>query len=150
MKTARHLLAPELNDFTQSDALRSKTPRSEDAFTLLEVMIASGIFFMAIFAILSLVSSNIRNAHLLLRPQLDPGLILSDFIQTNKLTEGSDSGPVGDAFPGYNYETDVIQVASNGLFKVDVTITAPGGGPNSSSTVSVLLYRPDSPPGAGF
>src|SRR5580692_2494919 len=49
---------------------------SERAFTLLEVMIAAGIFFMCIFAILSLVSTNIRNARLLQEPQVDAGMLL--------------------------------------------------------------------------
>src|SRR5208283_4969437 len=32
------------------------------AFTLMEVMVAAGIFFMAVFAILALVSNTLRNA----------------------------------------------------------------------------------------
>ena len=133
-----------------SDSTQSNAPRSWDAFTLLEVMIASGIFFMAIFAILSLVTSNIRNARLLQQPQVDAGLLLSDLVQTNKLTEGSDSGDFGDLYPGYRWSSDIVQVATNGLFKVQYTISRPGGGPNSESTISVLLYRLDSPHGAGF
>jgi len=39
--------------------------RSARAFTLLEVMIATGILFVAIFAILGLVFANLRNARLL-------------------------------------------------------------------------------------
>jgi len=113
-------------------------------------MIASGIFFLAIFSILSLVSSNIRNARLLQLPQVDAGLLLSDLVQTNKLYEGSDSGDFGNLYPGYRWSSDIVQVATNGLFKVDYVITAPGGGPNSQSIISVLLFRPESPHGAGF
>jgi Tfp pilus assembly protein PilV len=118
--------------------------RAKDAFTLLEVMIASGIFFMAIFAILALVSANIRNARLLQQPQVDAGLLLADLCQTNQLTEGSDSGDFGDAFPGYTWSSDITLVATNGLFKVDYVVTRPGGGPNSETTMSALLFRPDS------
>jgi Tfp pilus assembly protein PilV len=122
----------------------SPHPREDTAFTLLEVMIASGIFFMAIFAILALVSSNLRNARLLQRQQVDAGLLLADLCQTNQLTEGSDSGDFGDAFPGFTWTCDITLVATNGLFKVDYIVTRPGGGPNSETTMSALLFRPDS------
>jgi Tfp pilus assembly protein PilV len=120
-------------------------PRANHAFTLLEVMIASGIFFMAIFAILALVSSNLRNARLLQKPQVDAGLLLADLCQTNQLTEGSDSGDFGEAFPGYTWTCDIQLYATNGLFKVDYIVTGPGGGPNSQTEMSAFLYRPDSP-----
>ena len=41
--------------------------RGQVAFTLLEVMIACGIFFIAVFAILALVSNTLRNAQRLRR-----------------------------------------------------------------------------------
>ncbi len=125
-------------------------PRPRDAFTLLEVMIASGLFFMAIFAILSLVSSNLRNARLLQEPQVDAGLLLADLCQTNKLTEGSDSGDFGELYPGYRWTSDVRQISTNGLFKVEYVVSRPGGDANSDKSLSTLLYRPDSPAGAGF
>jgi len=127
-----------------------RSPQHEEAFTLLEVMIAAGIFFMAIFAILALVSTNLRNARLLQQPQVDAGILLADLVQTNRLTEGSDSGDFGDLYPGYRWTSDIRQVMTNGLFQVDYVVIRPGGGPNSESTMSVLLYRPNSPRGAGF
>ena len=48
------------------------------AFTLLEVMIACGIFFIAVFAILALVSNTLRNARILRltdRGEVKPGLL---------------------------------------------------------------------------
>lgn len=108
-------------------------------------MIAAGIFFMAIFAILSLVSTNIRNARLLQEQPVDPGMLLADLVQTNKLQEGSDSGDFGDLFPGYSWSSDITEVGSNGLFKVEYIVTKAGGGPNSESKLDALLYRPDSP-----
>jgi len=113
-------------------------------------MIAAGIFFMAIFAILALVSTNIRNARLLQEQPVDPGMLLADLVQTNKLEEGTDQGDFGDLFPGYTWTSDITQVASNGLFKVEYVVTKPGGGPNSQTSLSALLYRPDSPAGANF
>jgi Tfp pilus assembly protein PilV len=124
--------------------------KTQDAFSLLEVMIAAGIFFMAIFAILALVSTNIRNARLLQEQPVDPGMLLADLVQTNKLEEGTDQGDFGDLFPGYTWTCDITQVASNGLFKVEYVVTKPGGGPNSQTSLSALLYRPDSPAGANF
>ena len=121
-----------------------------DAFTLIEVMIAAGIFFMAIFAILSLVSTNLRNARLLQQPQVDAGILLADLVQTNKLTEVSDSGDFGDLYPGYRWTSDIHEVMTNGLFQVDYVVTRPGGGPNSETTLSALLYRPNSQKGANF
>ena len=49
--------------------------RSQTAFSLLEVMIASGIFFMTVFAILAMVSSVLRNARSLRRVELDAGMV---------------------------------------------------------------------------
>ena len=126
------------------------TPRPKDAFTLLEVMIASALFFMAIFAILSLVSSNLRNARLLQKPQVDAGILLADLCQTNKLTEGSDSGDFGELYPDYRWTSDIQQVSTNGLFKVEYTVFRPNGEPNNGTSLSALLFRPDSPAGAKF
>jgi Tfp pilus assembly protein PilV len=128
---------------------RSKTVVRE-AFTLLEVMIATGIFFMAIFAILSLVSTNLRNARLLQEPQVDAGMLLADLVQTNKLTEGGDSGDFGDLYPGYRWTCDIHQVLTNGFFQVDYVVTRPGGGPGAETSLSALLYRPNSARGANF
>ena len=113
-------------------------------------MIAAGIFFMAVFAILALVTSTLRNARLLQRPQVDAGMLLSDLVQTNKLMEGSDSGDFGDVYPGYHWSSDIRQVGSNGLFQVDYVVIAPGNGPHAATALSAILYRPDSPAGAAF
>jgi Tfp pilus assembly protein PilV len=129
---------------------QSSIVNRQSAFTLLEVMIAAGIFFMAIFAILAVVSANIRNARLLQEPQVDAGMLLADLCQTNKLYEGSDSGDFGDLFPNYRWANQIKQVGTNGLFEVDYVISKRDGGPNSESTMSALLYRPDSPAGAAF
>jgi len=44
------------------------------AFTLLEVMIASGILFLCLFAILQLLSSSLRGARILQRTTVDAGM----------------------------------------------------------------------------
>jgi len=113
-------------------------------------MIAAGIFFMCIFAILAVVSQNIRNARLLQEPQVDAGMLLADLCQTNKLYEGTDSGGFGNQFPGYTWQSETRQVGTNGLFQVDYTISKPNGGPNTDSKMSAMFYKPDSPAGAAF
>jgi len=62
--------------------------RPLSAFTLLEVMIAMGIFFMFIFAILELVSTNLRHVQRLQKPTVDIGSLASELSLTNKLSRG--------------------------------------------------------------
>ncbi len=67
------------------------------AFTLIEVMIALGIFFMATFAILALVSNILRNARGLQRPQIDAGMAAAIYVNTNRFSVGSVSGDLSDS-----------------------------------------------------
>ena len=115
------------------------------AFTLLEVMVAAGIFFMCIFAILSLVTSNIRNAKLLQQEAVNVGLLIADYSQTNKLYEGSDSGDFEGIYPDYKWDSQTILISSNGLFQVDYVAHREGSGPAQIVKLSTYLYRPDSP-----
>src|SRR5438270_11865223 len=103
----------------------SHLPGGSTAFTIIEVMIAMGIFFMAIFAILSLVSSNLRIARRLQEPQVDAGMLVSQLSLTNQLQEGGDSGNFGDVYPGYKWESTITQVGTNGLFQVEYLVTGP-------------------------
>ena len=103
------------------------------AFTLMEVMIAMGIFFMAIFAILELVSSCLRNARLIQKEHMDTRPIMTALYQTNKYVEGSDSGE----FEGWdlNWDTDTEPdetQGSNGLWRIQATISGPGGSPETN------------------
>lgn len=124
------------------------------AFTLLEVMIATAIFFIAMFAILGLVGNSLRNARVLQQHSVDPGMLAGMTALTNRLNEGTESGDFEDiapgSFPGYSWSRDIYQVASNGLFRVDLTVTHSVSGRDVESKMSILLYRPDSPPGSGF
>ena len=47
---------------------------------------------MCIFAILELVSSNLRNARRLQEPHVDAGSLIAELSLTNKLYEGAESG----------------------------------------------------------
>src|SRR6202042_2100798 len=96
--------APEMNLHLKkihSDA--SGSAGSGDAFTLMEVMIAIGVFCIGVFAILSLVGSVMHGARLLDKPMVDAGVIASEISQTNSLVEvrgvyGSLSEFLGDNY----------------------------------------------------
>ncbi len=125
-----------------------RSRRSQTAFSLLEVMIAGGMFFMAVFAILALVSSVLRNARSLRRTELDAGMVAAQVCITNKLYEGSQSGDFGNAYPDCSWDADTAEAATNGLFQVDIVVHRRGVQQPVDST-SILLFRPDSPRRAG-
>ncbi len=120
------------------------SPRSQTAFTLLEVMIACGIFFMCVFAILAMVSSVLRNARGLRRTELDAGMVAAQIASTNKLYEGSQSGDFGNLYKDYSWETETTEVGTNGLFQVDIVVTRRGL-QKPADQMSIWLYRPESP-----
>jgi Tfp pilus assembly protein PilV len=127
--------------------MKRPRPASRSAFTLLEVMIAMGIFFVAIFGILGLVSQNLRAARYLQRKEVDITTLAAQFSFTNRLEEGFDSGDLGEAYPGYLWSRTVTEVSSNGLFRVDFTLHEPTHNRRSPLTerhLSILLYRPGS------
>jgi hypothetical protein len=117
------------------------------AFSLLEVMIAIGIFFSCIFVILSLVSNSLQNARRLQRPMVDAAMIASELSLTNQIVEESQSGDFGKSYPGYIWTADINEVLTNKLFQVDYVVQ------NSDTRevvqkMSVLFYRPQSPAGS--
>lgn len=118
--------------------------RGEEALTLLEVMIALAIFFMAIFAILDLTSRNLRAARSLRQPPIDVGSLAAEFSLTNRLEEGTESGDLGGDFPDYRWERTVTLVSTGGLFQVDFTLYWAVDRQPVQSDLSVLLFRPDS------
>jgi len=115
------------------------------AFSLLEVMIALGIFFVCSFAILQLVSGTLRNARALQRNEADPGTLAAELAQTNSLSEGLESGDFGKDYPGYDWTRDVYAVGTNGIFQVDFTVTHRVRRENVEAHLSILLFRPNSP-----
>src|SRR5512133_3010412 len=77
------------------------------AFTLIEVMIACGIFFMATFSILALVSSTLRNARSLQRGEVDAGMAAAQVYQTlktNRQESGSITGDFGETYRDFSWE----------------------------------------------
>ena len=133
----------------------ASTPRNRRAraFTILEVMIAVGIFFMCIFSILSLVSQGLANARALHRLDVDPSSALAELSLTNRLTEGPLPLEIVANFetmyPGYTISGEIYEVATNGLFQVDFLVGGSAEGRPVVTEHSVLLFRPQSQPG-GF
>jgi len=113
------------------------------AFTLLEVMIALMIFFMAIFAILGTVTRSLGAARSLQQkfPDIDAlGAEVIMTMKTNKLEEGSIDGDFGDLYPGYTWRRDINLKATNGLFQVDFIIQSSRGRQRVEWTNSILVW----------
>lgn len=118
------------------------------AFTLLEVMIASAIFFMAMFSILALVSQSLRSAHSLMRDAPTPSMAVaqSGLALTNKLEEGSTEGDFGDLYPDYSWASETMLYTTNGLYQVDFFVYRDG---EIDSSVRTLMFKPESTTGVG-
>ncbi len=123
------------------------------AFSLLEVMIAIAIFFLAAFAILCVVSSSLANARRLQRPLVDAGPVLAIWAATNILDEqrspysGSMADILGNAYRDYQWTTEIQEVATNKLFAVECKVYYRGNR-EPISDLTTLFYRPQSPPGS--
>jgi Tfp pilus assembly protein PilV len=114
------------------------------AFSLLEVMVAVGIFFMAMFTILALVSNSLRSARKLRRVEVDAGMVAAQLlIKTNRFNEGRESGDFGQLYADYSWEYDCNMVETNGLMQFDIRVFRRGNREPVDSA-SILLFSPDS------
>ena len=124
------------------------------AFTLLEVMIAIAIFFVASFAILGLISSSLANVRRLQRPSVDASPVLARCAATNSLVEDTYRGNLGDPellgkdYRDYNYTLTIVEIASNHLYGLDCVIMPANGRHEVISHLRTVLYKPQSPPGS--
>jgi len=114
------------------------------AFTLIEVMIALTIFFLAIVSILGSVSRSLGAARSLQQKFPDISALVADLMLTNRVEEGTGGGDFGDSFPGYAWTGYTNQIATNGLFQIDFVIRSVGGRQSVEWTNSIYLWRPDS------
>jgi hypothetical protein len=121
----------------------SRSTRHARAFTLLEVMIASGILFLCLFAILQLLSTSLRGARILQRTTVDAGMLAAELSLTNKLSEGTESGDFGRLYPDYHWTRDIREASTNGLFEVDFTVYRRGV-QTPESHLNFLLFKPES------
>lgn len=119
--------------------------RSTRAFTLMEVMIACGILFMALFTILALVSSTLRNARTLQRIEVDAGMAAAQVVQlfkTNRQPDLSVSGDFGDSYPDYSWDAQSGEFDTNGLLQVDIVVHRRGLS-KPADKMSILVFSPD-------
>ncbi len=129
------------------------SPRPARAFSLLEVMIAIAIFFVASFAILDLISTSLNNVRRLQRPSVDASPVLATWIATNSWVEGHYHGSLGDEnmlgkeYRDFNWDLDIIEIASNHLYLADCVITTGNGRRELMSHLTTTGYKPMSPPG---
>ena len=124
---------------------------SRPAFSLIEVMIACGIFFMATFAILALVSTTLRNARALQRGEVDAGMAAAqvyETLKTNKQAEVSGSGNFGENYPDYSYDFVSEPAETNGLLKVDIVVNRRGLH-KPVDLMTIYVYSPDAKSGLG-
>ena len=119
--------------------------QSWSAFTLIEVMVALGLFFMATFVILDLVSQSLRNARMLQQTTIDPGMLAAQACLNQKLEEGQDAGDFGDMYPDYRWISQTNQIGTNGLFEVDFGIYRDAGDRSAGAQLDIYLFRPESP-----
>jgi hypothetical protein len=122
---------------------RSSRQLPTTAFTLMEVMIACSLFFLATFAILGLVSQCLRNARALQRIEVNAGMVASQLYKTNQLTEGRDSGDFGKLYRDYSWETETEQIGTNGLWQVDIIVKRRGLA-QASDSMTVWMFSPNS------
>ena len=125
------------------------------AFTLLEVMIAVAIFFMATFSILALVSRSLAQARSLQPMQVDANMVVAELSLTNRLEEG----PIPDdivqhlqhMYPDYTCEGTITEVGTNGFFQVEVHVSGVTAGRHLlDSRNTNYLFRPMSQSRRGF
>lgn len=124
--------------------------RCRSGFTLMEVMIAGGILFMCLFAILALIANTLSNARALQRMPVDAGILAADAFLSQKMVEGTDSGDFGELYPDYRWTSQTNMVGTNGLFQVDLVVFRRTSDRPVTSRMSILMYRPDSPRGTGM
>lgn len=117
--------------------------RPTGGFTLLEVMIAMFVFFIVVFAVLSMVVQSLGAARALQHQQADCGMVASMLSLSNSLDEGFDSGDFEGIVQDYRWEQQITEVGSNGFFQVDITVFKKNPhGKEVSENMSVLMFKP--------
>lgn len=124
----------------------------QNAFSMLEVIIACAIFFMVAFSLLQMVTTSLKAARSLQVRHPDPGMVLAALSLTNALEEGSISGDYDEIAPGtykgYRWEAFIEEIGSNGLFKIEVlTYNEKKPGVEPATTMG-HFWRPYSKPGS--
>ena len=128
------------------------TSAATRAFSLLEIMIAVSIFFMAVFAILGLMTRSLAAARGLQPMHVDAASVAAELSLTNRLEEGEIPPEIIEHFqhmyPNYTCGGTITEVGTNGLFQVDLKVGGMSAGKHLvSSDMRILLFRPMSKTG---
>jgi hypothetical protein len=107
-------------------------------------MIAAGILFICLFAILGVVSNCLRNARALQRQTVDMGSVAGQICyalsNTNRVSAGTIDVDLHETLPDFVCTAVLSQVASNGLCQVDITVQRRSK--QGESKMSVWMYLP--------
>ncbi len=142
-------MRPESNTRKAVEASVANRRSRIAAFSLVEVMVALAIFFMAVFTILGLLSTVLSNARALQnRKPADAGMVAAYLLSvTNQLTEGlqsgtfEDFGDFGNEYSNYEWTFDAQPVETNGLWRVDcIVMRRPG---KLESQLSFFVFDPN-------
>lgn len=148
MRFVSHIQKPEKRKSAVETPRAGGPWRDGSGFTLLEVLIAIGVFFIVSFAVLELVVTSLGAARSLQIRHADAGMLAAELSATNSiLEEGIESGDFGDFYPGARWERTVEEIGSNSLFRVDFRVAERIGEKEVTSEMSILLFRPGSPKG---
>lgn len=131
--------------------------KNQQAFTLLEVMIAVAIFFIAIASVLQLMGQGLKMARALQQDVPSPAIIASELSQiaiTNRLEDGGSlSGDFdflsSELYEGYTWDAQTYEISSNGLFQADIVVNGQRNNRAIQRQMSIFLFSPNSA-GGGF
>lgn len=111
---------------------RSGNGNTHHAFSLIEVMVALAIFFIAVFAILGLMSTLLQNARVFQKVKPPEARMIFGYQTsiTNKVIEGtisfdfSEMADFGEEFRDYSAEVEAIpnEMFTNGLWDVQYRV----------------------------
>lgn len=121
--------------------MKKRGHHRQKAFTLIEVMIAMAILFIAVFAILGLISTTLRNARRLQESRVGGGLPMAQIYLNPMLEAGETNGDFGELYPGYLWRASFDPVQSNGLVHVEVDISRPDG--TTDRDLDTLMWIPN-------
>ena len=111
-------------------------------------MVATVVLALLLFSVLSMCATGLRTARALQQTHVDASSVAAWLSMTNRLEEGGHSGDfhdlLGDGAPNATWSSDIVEVQTNGLFRVDFNVTYQVGGKPVSAPMSILLFRPAS------
>ena len=132
-------------------AFRGRRTMRSAAFTLIEVMVALLLFFMAIFTVLSLLANSLKQARLLQKKTTDCGPLATLMTMTNRLYDGAIPSEVIEQFeemyPDYSADGECIQI-TNGLWEVRLVVLDRRGGKGPEADMTIYLYDQNSAQGS--